>query len=125
MQITTRTNSPHSPLVAELYTAVDAMNAKEVAKLVDENVEFRLGNFDKISGRVAVEQANVAFFETIAAMRHNITGVWSSGETVFCEGSVHYTRKDQTSHEVPFAARLGLKADKIADYKVYVDISEL
>ncbi|WP_027834858.1 nuclear transport factor 2 family protein [Maritalea myrionectae] len=125
MQLDTDTQSPHTPLVAKLYTAVDAMNATDIVALVDENVQFRLGNFDAISGREAVEQANVGFFETILAMHHTITGIWSSGDTVFCEGRVHYTRKDKSTHEVPFAARLGLNGAKIIDYYVYVDISGL
>ncbi|WP_170328907.1 nuclear transport factor 2 family protein [Ruegeria arenilitoris] len=125
MQITNEHSSPHAPLVAELYAAVDAMNAGDVAGFVTEDVTFRLGNFDPVTGREPVHRANEAFFQTISAMRHTITGIWSIGDTVFCDGTVHYTRNDNSEHEVPFATRLGLQGDKVADYAVYVDISAL
>ncbi|NVO58698.1 nuclear transport factor 2 family protein [Rhodobacteraceae bacterium B1Z28] len=125
MHITAQHNSPHAPLIAKLYAAVDAMNARNVVEFVTEDVAFRLGNFDPINGRDSVELANDAFFQTIAAMRHTITGLWSGGDTVFCDGTVHYTRKDGSEHEVPFATRLGLEQGKVYDYRVYVDISKL
>ncbi|WP_170394457.1 nuclear transport factor 2 family protein [Ruegeria arenilitoris] len=125
MQIANEHNSPHAPLVAGLYAAVDAMNACDVVSYLTEDVTFCLGNFDPINGRGPVEHANECFFQTIAAMRHTITGIWSSGSTVFCDGTVHYTRKDSSEHEVPFATRLGLQEGKVADYVVYVDISGL
>lgn len=125
MQIADEHSSPHTALVAGLYAAVDAMNVSGVVSYLTEDVTFRLGNFDPINGRGPVEHANEAFFQTIAAMRHTITGIWSSGDTVFCDGTVHYTRKEKSEHEVPFATRLGLQGDRVADYVVYVDISGL
>ncbi|MDC0657764.1 nuclear transport factor 2 family protein [Leisingera sp. SS27] len=125
MQITAKGTTPHTALIGGLYSAVDAMNAEAVVSFLSDDVTFRLGNFDTITGRKPVEDANAAFFTTIDAMHHTITGIWSSGDTVFCEGSVHYTRKDQSEHEVPFATRLGLRDGKIADYNVYADISGL
>ena len=125
MQIITQNASEHTPLITALYTAVDDMSAEGVVDQVTEDVRFQLGNFDPLMGRDAVKDANAAFFDTIMAMRHTITGVWSSGDTAICDGTVHYTRKDMTEHEVPFAAHLGLRDGKVADYKVFVDISGL
>ncbi|UWQ80256.1 nuclear transport factor 2 family protein [Leisingera sp. S132] len=125
MQITAKDTTAHTALIDGLYSAVDAMNAEAVASFLTDDVIFRLGNFEAISGRKPVEAANASFFKTISGMSHTITGIWSSGDTVFCEGSVHYTRKDQSEHEVPFATRLGLRDGKIADYNVYADISGL
>lgn len=125
MQIANEHSSPHKALVAGLYAAVDAMNASDVVSYLTEDVAFRLGNFDPINGRGPVEHANETFFQTITAMHHTIAGIWSSGNTVFCDGTVHYTRKDYSEHKVPFATRLGLQGGKVADYAVYVDISGL
>lgn len=125
MELATHNTSKHTPLIASLYTAVDDMNAQGVVDHVTDDVQFQLGNFEVMIGRKAVKDSNAAFFATIKAMRHTIKGVWSSGDTVICDGTVHYTRLDQSEHEVPFAAHLGLRGEKIADYKVFVDISEL
>ncbi|ATG36751.1 Ketosteroid isomerase-related protein [Phaeobacter piscinae] len=125
MQISAKETTLHTALIEGLYSAVDAMNAEAVASFLTDDVTFRLGNFDAITGRKAVEDANASFFATIRAMGHTITGIWISGNAVFCEGEVHYTRTDQSEHKVPFATRLGLRDDKIATYNVYADISGL
>jgi ketosteroid isomerase-like protein len=125
MEITAQNTTQHTPLISLLYSAVDAMDAKDVASFVAENVTFKLGNFDTLNGRADVENANASFFETIKAMRHTISGIWESGSTAFCDGLVHYTRKDLSEHEVPFATRLEVQDGKITDYRIYVDISGL
>ena len=125
MHITSQSPSEHTSLVAALYTAVDEMNAESVVEHVTDDVQFQLGNFEPLSGREAVKDSNAAFFAKIKAMHHTISGIWSSGDTAICDGTVHYTRLDQSEHEVPFAAHLGLRDGKIADYRVYVDISGL
>ena len=88
-------------------------------------MRFKLGNHEALNGREQVKAANEAFFSTIKAMRHTITGIWSNGDTALCEGNVHYTRNDLTEIEVPFAAHLDLNDGKIADYRVFVDLSQL
>ena len=125
MRITSQNPSEHTPMIASLYSAVDEMNAQGVVDHVTDDVQFQLGNFEPLSGRAAVKESNAAFFATIRAMRHTIKGIWSSGDTAICDGTVHYTRLDHTEHEVPFAAHLGLRDGRIADYRVFVDISGL
>lgn len=125
MLITSESPSEHTAMIASLYRAVDDMNAKCVVDHVTEDVQFQLGNLEPLTGRAAVEESNAAFFATIKAMHHTISCVWSSGDTAICDGTVHYTRLDQSEHEVPFAAHLGLRNGKISDYKVFVDISGL
>jgi ketosteroid isomerase-like protein len=125
MQITTSTDNPHRDLVATLYSAVDNLDAEAIGKLVTEDVRFRLGNFDELGGKQAVIDANNAFFGTISAMRHTIDDIGSEGETVYCTGSVHYTRQDNSELSLPFATKLKLESGRIADYRVYVDVSPL
>ena len=125
MELTGQNTSEYSPLITSLYTAVDALDAQGVVDHVTDDVQFQLGNFEPISGHDAVKDSNAAFFATIKAMHHTISGVWSSGDTAICDGTVHYTRHDQSEHEVPFAAHLVVRDGKIADYRVFVDISGL
>lgn len=125
MELTAQVTSEYTPLITSLYKAVDAFNAQGVVEHVTDDVQFQLGNFEPITGRRAVKDGNAAFFATISAMRHNIIGIWSCGDTAICDGTVHYTRLDQSEHEVPFAAHLGIRDGKIADYRIFVDISGL
>ncbi|WP_422378716.1 nuclear transport factor 2 family protein [Roseibium sp.] len=125
MQITTESTTPHRKLIAGLYQAVDALDAEGVGSFVTDDVLFRLGNFDQLQGRQQVIDANAAFFSTISAMQHTISGIWSDGNTVICSGEVHYTRKDTSTLSVPFATVLTLTDSRIADYRVFVDVSPL
>ncbi len=125
MQITVPTAAAHAPQIASLYTSVDALDEAGVVAHVTEDVQFQLGNFEQIDGREAVKTANAEFFATIHGMQHTIDGIWSSGDTAFCDGTVHYTRKDQSTHDVRFASRFSFRRDRIVDYRVYVDISGL
>lgn len=125
MQITTESTTPHHELIAGLYQAVDALDAEGVGSFVTDDVLFRLGNFDPLQGRQQVIDANAAFFNTISAMQHTISGIWSDGNTVICSGEVHYTRKDTSTLSVPFATVLALTGSRIADYRVFVDVSPL
>ena len=125
MHIMVQNPSEYTPMIASLYRAVDEMDAQGVVDHLTDDVQFQLGNFEPLTGRAAVKESNAAFFATIRAMRHTIKGIWSSGDTAICDGTVHYTRLDQSEHEVPFAAHLELRDGKIADYKVFVDISGL
>ena len=100
MELTAQVTSEYTPLITSLYTAVDALDAQGVVDHVTDDVQFQLGNFEQISGRKAVNDSNAAFFATIKAMHHTISGVWSSGDTAICDGTVHYTRLDRSEHEV-------------------------
>ncbi len=125
MKITTDNITKYTDLFADLYTAVDAKDADGVVRHVADDVTFKLGNFDQLTGRTIVKDANVAFFDTISGMHHTITGIWESGPMAFCEGLVRYTRKDLSEYEVPFATRLEIRNNEIKDYRIFVDISEL
>ena len=125
MQILTQQKSQHTPLITALYTAVDGLDAEGVVAQVTDDVRFQLGNHEALNGREQVKSANEAFFSSIKAMRHSITGIWSIGDTALCDGTVHYTRIDLSEIEVPFAAHLDLRGGKISDYRVFVDLSEL
>lgn len=121
----TTQNNAHRDLIEALYTAVDALDAKAIGTLLSANVQFRLGNFDPMQGRDAVVDANAAFFETIQGMQHTVSGLWSDGDTALCKGEVFYTRKDGSTHSVPFATILGIRGGLVENYDVFVDISGL
>ena len=125
MELTAKNTCEYAPLITSLYTAVDGLSAQGVVEHVTDDVRFQLGNFEQIRGREAVKDSNTTFFKKIRAMRHTISGIWCSGDTAICDGTVHYTRLDRSEHEVPFAAHLGIRGGKIANYQVFVDISEL
>ena len=125
MNITPSNTTEHRALITNLYAAVDRRDAQAVGSFVSKDAKFQIGNFDEIQGRQSIIDANADFFGTIKGMEHSIDDLWSVDQTAICTGRVHYTRKDDSTHSVPFATVLNVCGDQISDYRVFVDISAL
>jgi ketosteroid isomerase-like protein len=111
--------------IKNLYKAVDDKNLEDLSELLSDNVRFCIANHDPINGKETALKANQAFFSSITSMKHHIDTVWEQDSDVICNGSVDYIRLDGSEFSAPFATVLKLQADKIADYLVYADISQL
>jgi limonene-1,2-epoxide hydrolase len=77
---------------------------------------------------VGLQEIGVAvagFFAAIASSRHQLLDIWSAGGAVGCEGEVTYTRHDGWVATFPFANVFKLRGNKIASYRIYIDISSL
>ncbi|HEY4387808.1 MAG TPA: nuclear transport factor 2 family protein [Ktedonobacteraceae bacterium] len=116
--------------IVELFETIDAMQAEKFAIYFAEESLFRFGNAVPARGRQAIEEALVPFFSSIAKLEHRITGVWHGewehGPVISVEANVIYTRKDGTRTEaLPATSTIRMQADKIKDYRIFVDISPL
>lgn len=111
--------------VTSLYQAVDEKNIETLSLFLDENVNFKLANFPASKGRSKVLEANQNFFNSIDSMQHEFDNIWQLDQTLICHGTVVYKRLDKTETSAAFASILTLKEDKICDYLVYADLSEL
>ena len=112
-------------LIEELYKNVDRKNINYLEDILADDVEFRIGNNEIILGRQAALEANRGFFGSIAAMSHKIDDIWSEQDDIICKGQANYTRLDGSKFSVPFATFLKVHGDKITNYLVYADVSEL
>jgi len=111
--------------IQKLYDSVDARSVEDLSEFLAEDVRFVLGNHDPIVGKAAVLDANQTFFSSINAMSHRIDNVWSQGEDVICHGQVDYVRLNGSEYPAGFATFLKLQDNKIIDYLIYADISDL
>jgi len=114
-----------APWIAELFRCVDARDCDGWLEYLAPNARFCFGNAPAVEGKPAIRDAVNAFFESISALRHRISGVWRQSDTVICRGEVTYTRHDGSELEVPFATIFALDGDLIREYSVYADISQL
>ncbi len=112
-------------LIKDLYESVDAKSINYLEQILAEQVRFRIGNYDIVSGKQAVLEANIGFFASIKAMSHKIDNIWMVKDDIICNGQVSYVRLDGSEFSVPFATILKLKENKIIDYLVYADLTEL
>ena len=114
--------------VADLFHAVDALNAAAFAERFAEDGTFRFGNAPAAVGRRQIEESVAGFFSTIGGLKHEILGVWSGtwegGAVTSVETTVTYRRKDATvTDAIPVTSTLRMRGDLIADFRVFADIS--
>ena len=111
--------------VITLLQSIDRQDVDAFASYLAEDVVFKFGNADPISGKQAVAQVVQGFFNSIKDLRHELVDIWIDENDVICRGVVTYTRIDSSTLSVPFANFFRLGGELIADYQIYVDISEL
>ena len=111
--------------IENLYKAVDNKNVDDLSVFLSDKVRFCIANHEPINGKEAALKANQAFFSNITSMTHHIDNIWEQDDDVICNGSVDYIRLDGSAFSAPFATILKLQTDKIVDYLVYADISQL
>lgn len=113
---------------ASLDALFDSIDAKDVNGFLDfltESASFRFGSSPAVRGREAIAETVGAFFDSLAGLSHRLTAVATRGDTLFLEGETTYTRLDGREVVVPFADVFEYEGDKIADYKIYADVSGL
>jgi len=108
-----------------LLSAIDRMDADAFASFLTENSVFRFGNAEPVKGKRNVREYVAGFFSSIKSLKHEVLGVWESGQVLTVQGEVTYTRKDSRLVKVPFVNLLKMKGTLIHEYLVYVDASQL
>jgi ketosteroid isomerase-like protein len=107
-----------------MFRDIDRMDADAWAAYLAPDAVMRFGNADPIYGRQACRDALADFFETINALRHEVTEQWEHGEATIVEGVVNYTRSDGHEVAVPVVTIYRTNvSDLIADYRVYIDLA--
>ena len=65
------------------------------------------------------------FFNSIKTLEHSVNDVWHTDDAIVSHGIVTYTRHDDSTLTVPFANIFKMKGERIKDYLIFADISEL
>jgi hypothetical protein len=114
--------------VANLFDAVDRLDATAFAQRFAEDGTFRFGNAPAAVGRRQIEEGVAGFFSSISGLKHEIVGVWSGtwegGAVTSVETAVTYRRRDGTATDpIPITSTLRMRGNLIADFRVFADIS--
>lgn len=113
-------------IVRAIFAATDAKDTAAKLELIADDVTLTFANADPVSGRDAFEQASDTFNESLTAVAHEITGIWTEpGEedVVLAELRVHYTRLDGGQLTLPCFNTFRLRGGLIVDYRIYMDIA--
>ena len=111
--------------IKEMFDAVDNRDAEGFVSYFAEDGLFKFGNADPVEGKGAILEAIKAFFGGINAIEHQILDRWTLPDAAVCRGIVTYTRLDSSVLSVPFATIMKLAGEKIREYLIYADISQL
>jgi ketosteroid isomerase-like protein len=80
---------------------VDRKDAAGYAAAFVEDGWLRFGNNEPIVGRATIEAAIAGFFSAFQSLRHETTRTTSTGNLLFLEARVTYTRHDGNVVSVP------------------------
>ena len=108
-----------------LFNAIDNFDTRSFASYLDENAQFRFANIPVVSGKNNIFDFVAGFFQGIKAISHKNLEIWELDKVRFVNGNVTYTRHDNSTLSVDFSNTFKLNGDKIRDYRIFIDNSEL
>lgn len=111
--------------VPELFKAIDTKDTDKFCSFITDDGVFRFGNMPPVTGQEKIHELVGGFFDSLKGLAHTVPDTWEIGDVVIIRGEVTYTRNDDTRHTVPFCNVFRMDGDKIADYAIYIDNSEL
>lgn len=111
--------------VIDLFSSIDAMDSNKFASFMTDEGEFIFGNNPGVKGRDSVDAFVNGFFESIKGISHKNLETWELEGVTITNGTVSYTRHDDTVLTVDFCNIFRMEGDKISEYKIYIDNSEL
>jgi hypothetical protein len=111
--------------IAKLFEAIDARQIDGFLSFLDADCSFRFGNLPAVTGVENIRVFLGGFFDSIAALKHEMSAYWIVPDGAICHGMVSYTRLDQSVLTVPFAIILLTSDGKIHEYLIFADTSEL
>lgn len=108
-----------------LFAAIDSKDTAAFLDFLAEDALFRFGSNPELCGHEAIRAGVDGFFASIAGSSHLMKNVLDKGSTVVVEGDVTYTRHDTSELTLPFVNVFELDGERIAHYKIYIDIAPL
>jgi ketosteroid isomerase-like protein len=122
--MTSNVDTTAAQVVGEILAAVDSGDVDALCRRVIDDVRFQFGNAEVTTGISAFEAASRAFFQSIAAIRHELLDLWEvEGGTVIAAMTVHYERLDGEKLSLPCCNLFSTRDGRVHDYRVYMDIN--
>ena len=108
-----------------LFAAIDKFDTKVFASYLDEKARFKFANIPVITGKNSIFEFVAGFFQSIKAIRHKNLEIYELEGIRFVMGNVTYTRLDGSTLSVDFSNTFRLNGNKIKEYLIFIDNSEL
>ena len=108
-----------------LSETLDSQDVDKVLEYLTEDCLFTAGNSESIQGKKDIKSTLNSFFDSVKSTRHRLSDIFESDNSLVHRGDVTYTRLDNTKLTVPFCDVFKIRDNKIAEYTIYIDWSEL
>lgn len=108
-----------------LFASIDEKDTGAFLGYLTEDATFRFGSAPAVSGHAAIREGVDGFFASIAGSAHALKNVIGNDDILVCEGEVTYKRHDGSTITLPFTNVFDIDGERIAHYKIYIDIAPL
>lgn len=112
-------------VIREMFAAVDRQDSRSFVTFLTDDGSFRFGNMPPAVGAEAIRSAFDGFCRAIKSLRHEFVEFFDAGETWTVEQMVHYVDGWDRAHVLPCVNILRFEGDKVADYRIFMDVSPL
>lgn len=111
----------------QFFAVVDSRQPEKIAAYMTTDVRPQMANMTPSIGVGALEQAFRGAAERFKSITHKIEGIWTGqwefGRVVSVEAIVRYELPSGKVVELPCTSTLRLKAEKVADYRIFIEPS--
>jgi len=104
---------------------LDSKDTEAVLAYLTDDCIFQAGNAPVVRGKAAIKNTFDQFYPAVKSIKHEITDIFESGDSVVHRGRVTYTRLDESTLTVPVCDVFKVRNNKIAEYYIYIDWSKL
>ena len=108
-----------------LSETLDRQDIDKALEYLTDDCLFTAGNSESIQGKENIKNTLENFFNSVKSTQHNLIDIFESDNSLVHRGKVTYTRLDNTQLTVPFCDVFKIHENKIAEYTIYIDWSEL
>lgn len=111
--------------IAELFSFIDEKNTERFVAYLADDCSFRFGNLPVVLGVDGISEFVGGFFDSVAALKHDVADIWMLPDGAVCHGMVSYTRHDQSVLSIPFSNIFKVNDGVVCEYLIFADTSQL
>jgi hypothetical protein len=107
----------------EVFEHIDNKRVEEFLSFISDDIKLTFANQPCAEGKEAVRSALTVFWQMIYGLKHQFTHVFESEGHVIFEGTVKYTRLDQTAVSVPCVTIIKVSDELAKEWRIYTDLT--
>jgi ketosteroid isomerase-like protein len=112
-------------VVINTFEADRTLDPERFVQGLTEGGSFRLGGQSPVTGRQAIREMLTATFAAFTSVTHRLLSAVEGRDVLAYEAVVTYAFRDGRVVSLPYCNVLHFSGDKVAQYKVYLDLSAM